>query len=188
MTPPVRRRGRFRVVRLSLNRTVVLDCVAWGALSFAVGYATHRRPAAAFSDDGAVTRLRPFESEGRWYERRLCIGAWKRRIPEAGGFFDGGFSKRSLPSRDAAHLERYVAETRRAEVTHWALVASAPLFVLWNPPALAAVQVGYATAANLPCIAIQRYNRARLLRLLARRRWREAGAAGTGVQPVSSIR
>ncbi len=188
MSPAARRRGRYRLVRLSLNRTVVLDCVAWGALSFAVGYATHRRPAAAFADDGAITRLRAFESEGRWYERRLRIEAWKRRIPEAGGFFDGGYSKRSLPSRDTADLERYAAETRRAEVTHWVLVASAPLFVLWNPPALAAVQVGYAAAANLPCIAIQRYNRARLLRLLGRRRRRGAAGSGTGSQPVSSIR
>ncbi len=186
------RRGRPprgpRVVHLSLNRTVVLDCAAWGVLSFAVGYAMHQRPAGAFAADGVLTRLRPFEADGRWYERRLRIGTWKRRIPEAGDFFEGGFSKATLPSREAEHLERYVAETRRAEVTHWALVGSAPLFLLWNPPALAAAQLGYAVAANLPCIAIQRYNRARLLRLLARRRRREAAHGEPTPQPVSSIR
>ena len=182
-----RRRGP-RVVRLSLNHTVVLDCAAWGVLSFAVGYAMHQLPATAFAGDSAITRLRPFEADGRWYERRLRIGTWKRRIPEAGDLFEGGFSKRSLLSRDAGHLERYVVETRRAEVTHWALVGSAPLFLLWNPPALAAVQLGYAAAANLPCIAIQRYNRARLLRLLARRRRREAGRSDPTRQAVSSIR
>ena len=186
MTRP-RGLARVRVVRLSLNRTVVLDVAAWGALSVAVGYVAHRRPAAAFAEDDVITRLRPFEADGRWYERRLRIGAWKRRIPEAGDFFEGGFSKATLLSRDAAHLERYVAETRRAEVTHWALVASAPLFLLWNPPALAAVHLGYAVAANGPCIAIQRYNRARLLRVLARRRRREAAADPIG-QPVSSMR
>jgi glycosyl-4,4'-diaponeurosporenoate acyltransferase len=40
---------------------------------------------------------------------------------------------------------------------------------LWNPWWLGLAMVGYALAANLPCLLTQRYNRARLMRMLARR-------------------
>ena len=42
------------------------------------------------------------------------------------------------------------------------------MFVLWNPPVLLAAMAGYAVVANAPCIAVQRFNRARILRVLRR--------------------
>jgi glycosyl-4,4'-diaponeurosporenoate acyltransferase len=88
-------------------------------------------------------------------------------VPEAGAVFAGGFAKRDLRRGD---LDRYLLETRRAEYTHWAILAAAPLFLLWNPPAVWLLMVAYAVVANVPCLLIQRYNRARLLRILGRRR------------------
>ena len=88
----------------------------------------------------------------------------------SGALVAGGFDKRGLHSREGAYLERYRLKTRRAELGHWMAFAAAPLFVLWNPPAVAAVVVVYAAAANGPCIASQRYDRIRLDRVLARRR------------------
>ena len=43
------------------------------------------------------------------------------------------------------------------------------LYTLWNPPLLTAAMLGYAVAANIPFIAIQRYNRLRILRIQRRR-------------------
>jgi glycosyl-4,4'-diaponeurosporenoate acyltransferase len=62
----------------------------------------------------------------------------------------------------------FAAETRRAEWVHW--IAAAPLLVMpaWNPGWLLAVMTGYAAAANAPFIAVQRYNRARIERVLIR--------------------
>jgi glycosyl-4,4'-diaponeurosporenoate acyltransferase len=161
-----------RVVELSDGWTVVVDVVAWAVISTAVGYLTHRAPVARFATDGPVTRLRPFERDGRWYERHVAIKVWKGWLPEAGGLFEGGFSKRSLraggPDGRLAHLERFVVETRRAEVTHWLVMAAGPFFVLWNPWGLALVMVAYGVVANLPCLLVQRYNRARLRRVLTR--------------------
>ena len=68
-----------------------------------------------------------------------------------------------------ADLGRYLVETRRGELAHWAIMAAAPLFLLWNPWTIWLLMVAYAVVANLPCIVIQRYNRARLLRILKRR-------------------
>jgi glycosyl-4,4'-diaponeurosporenoate acyltransferase len=48
------------------------------------------------------------------------------------------------------------------------LLAVSPLFLLWNPWWLGLVMIAYAVVANGPCILIQRYNRGRLVRVLAR--------------------
>ncbi len=157
------------LVVLSDGVAVGVDATAWFALSVAIGWRAHRLPLAALAHDRALTRLRPWERDGRWYERRLRIGRWKGRLPEGGDVFADGFSKATLRSRTTEHLERFVAETRRAELVHWQLLAASALFGLWNRPALWAAMVAYAIVANLPFIAIQRYNRARLLRILDRR-------------------
>ena len=89
-------------------------------------------------------------------------------MPEAGAIFQGGISKRHLPGRDVAGLQLFVRETRRAELAHWWAMACGPVFVLWNPPLAAGLLVGYGVLINLPFIAIQRYNRFRLLALIER--------------------
>jgi glycosyl-4,4'-diaponeurosporenoate acyltransferase len=157
----------LRVIHLSIGWTVVLDVVVWGIVSTVTGYLAHRAPASRFATDGVLTRLRPFERDGRWYEDRLAIKRWKGRLPEAGALFPDGFSKRHLRADTTAELERFIVETRRAEVTHWVLLAVGPLFFLWNPWGLGVVMVAYAVVANVPCLLIQRYNRARLGRVVA---------------------
>lgn len=155
------------LVDLSSPALVLADIVAWGLVSATVGYLAHRLPLHRLEHDNALTRLRPFERDGRFYERRLRIGRWKDRVPEADDVFPGGVSKRAVTRAD---LDRYLLETRRAELTHWGIMAAAPLFLLWNPWAIWLLMVGYAVVANVPCLVIQRYNRARILRILARRR------------------
>jgi glycosyl-4,4'-diaponeurosporenoate acyltransferase len=155
------------VVEWPLGVVVAVDVAAWAAVGVAAGYAAHKLPLRRLDHDGRLTRLRAFERDGRWYERRLRIKRWKGRLPEAGDLFAGGFSKRRLAGAGPDDLRRFAAETRRAELTHWWVLAAGPLFVLWNPWWLALVMVGYGVAANVPCLVVQRYNRARLLRLLA---------------------
>jgi glycosyl-4,4'-diaponeurosporenoate acyltransferase len=147
---------------------VVVDVAAWALLSTLVGYLGHRRPVARFDHDTVLSRIRPFERDGRLYER-LGVRRWKDHLPEAGALFRGGVSKAALPGRSPAALARLATETRRAEWVHRALLAASLLFLLWNPPLLALAMVLYAVVANVPCLMVQRYNRARLLRLLALR-------------------
>ena len=90
-------------------------------------------------------------------------------MPEAGGLFRGGVSKRQLPAYDVPGLQLFARETRRAELGHWWALCCGPLFVLWNPPLAAGLLVGYGVAVNLPFIAIQRYNRFRVEALVERR-------------------
>ena len=149
--------------------TIVVDVIAWGVFHSATGYAAHRLDEDRLSRDGWLLRPGRFETSGRWYRRWLRIDRWKDKVPEAGDLFRGGVSKRHLPEFDVAGLQLFVRETRRAELAHWWAMCCGFLFVLWNPPLAAGLLVGYGVVANLPFIAIQRYNRFRTQALIARR-------------------
>ena len=151
--------------------TIAVDVLAWGVFHTVTGYAAHRLDDERLRRDGPLLRPRRFETGGRWYRRRLRIDRWKDRLPEAGGLFTGGMSKRSVPTLDRSGLELFARETRRAELAHWWAMACGPVFVLWNPPLAAGLLVGYGVAVNLPFIAIQRYNRFRIQAVLERRSW-----------------
>ena len=98
----------------------------------------------------------------------LGIRRWKRWIPDAGGTLPGGVRKASLVRRDRRALERLVIETRRAELVHWLLLPAGFVPALWLPRPAVAVNLLFALAFNLPCLLLQRHNRARLRRCLVR--------------------
>jgi glycosyl-4,4'-diaponeurosporenoate acyltransferase len=154
------------LLRLPWPWVVALDVLAWTAWSAVAGWWTARRGPRHPEVDGRVLRLRPFEQGGQWYERTLKVKRWKSRLPEAGRMF-GGRSKRRLPSGGAAALSLFLADCRRAERTHWLIVAATPVFAVWNPPGLFLAMVVFAIVANGPCLVVLRYNRARVLALQA---------------------
>lgn len=160
------------IVHLSDVAAVVVSCVAWILIGLGTGYPLHRAPVGRFDHDTWLTRPRRFEDGGRWYQRRLRIRSWKDRLPEKGDLFRDGFSKRHLGGRSDAHLERFVAETRRAEYVHWSNLVAGPLFLIWCPPLLGSFMIVFGVVAHLPFIVVQRFNRERLLAILARRRAR----------------
>ncbi len=160
--------------------TVVVDIVAWGVIHASTGLLVHRLPARRFDHDTWITRAKRIERDGDLYVDVFRIKRWKRLLPEAGDVFAGGFDKRRLGGVDDRSLLRYILETRRAEVGHWLAAAFAPLFFLWNPYQVGLVMLVYAVASNGPCVASQRYNRLRLLRIvdLRSRSSRRPGSAG----------
>lgn len=167
----------MRVVHLSDPATIVLDVVAWGLVHAGSGYLAHRTSVGWLARDRWLFRERRVERGGRLYTRPLRIGRWKDRLPEAGALFAGGISKRHVTAAADGGLERFVVETRRAELAHWLAAAPGPLFALWNPPAVVPVMILYGVLVNAPFIAVQRYNRIRAARVL-RARAARASAAG----------
>lgn len=151
---------------------VAADAAAWAAVQVAAGYVVHRLPDRLLERDTWLLRERAWEDSGRFYVRALRIRRWKELLPEAGAAFEGGVDKRRLAGRDAASLARHARETRRAELGHWLAMAPAPVFVRRNRPLLAPFMAVYALAVNVPCIAVQRYNRIRLARAQDRLRRR----------------
>lgn len=146
-----------------------MSCLAWVLLGLTTGFFVHRLPLSYLSRDRWITRPRAWEDDGRFYERRLRIRRWKDKLPEKGDLFRGGFSKRVIRDRSDGFLDRFAAETRRAELVHWMNAGSGPLFLIWCPWYLGLIMIGFGWVAHLPFIAIQRYNRARITRTLRRR-------------------
>lgn len=164
------------LIELPRVATFVIDVAVWGCLHAGTGYIAHRIPARVLADDSWLTRERAFERGGRRYES-VRIRRWKGRLPEAGDVFEGGVSKRHLAGREDERLQAFVVETRRAEIGHWLAAVVSPVFVIWNTVPIAIVMVVYGVAVNAPFIAIQRYNRLRISRVLSRRSARRMGAS-----------
>jgi glycosyl-4,4'-diaponeurosporenoate acyltransferase len=153
---------------------VALYAVLWTCFHFGSGWLAHQLPARLLRRLPFIGRSYAWERGGAIY-RRLAIGAWKDRLPEAGAVLPGGFSKRRLAGSQSAYLERFAAETSRAEFAHWLPWALSLTFFAWNPWQIGVLMVLYGAATNAPCILVQRYNRARLTRALRRAAGRAHG-------------
>jgi len=96
------------------------------------------------------------------------IRRWKRWLPDAGAALPGGIRKASLSRPDPRSLARLQRETRRAELVHALLCAGWVPTALWLPPLGVLINLMFAMLFNLPCLVLQRHNRRRVQRALAR--------------------
>jgi glycosyl-4,4'-diaponeurosporenoate acyltransferase len=143
-----------------------LCVVGWLIWSVLIGFIGSRLPLKLLETDTWLTQLRFWEQDKHWYEKILRIKLWKDWLPEAGGFFQGGFSKNSIDGGKCAVMSRFLAETRRAEYVHILIWLFWLLSILWTPTWGVLINLLVGTAFNLPCLFVQRYNRLRLQHLL----------------------
>ena len=139
---------------------IALNAIAWTVIQVGLVLLGNRFPSSCFAI-GAPK----WERHGRIY-RSLGIRSWKDKLPDAGSWFGGGYKKRKLCDRNVTTLDRFAREARRGELVHWCAIGALPLFKIWNSWPGMVVNAAYVVAANLPCILVQRYNRARIARLL----------------------
>lgn len=109
-------------------------------------------------------REKKWEDGGNVYQRLFKVKVWKHQLPELSDFFSKSFSKKKIEPRNQAYLEKYVAESCRAEMAHWSIILLAFISVVANDCVVSMLMV--AIALNMPFIVIQRYNRPRIMRLL----------------------
>ncbi len=107
-----------------------------------------------------------WEKNGAIYQR-INIQFWKDKLPDMSQHVKSAFTKKIKVFRDSEYLETLVLETCVAEFVHWVLILVSPLFLIfmdspWNWLWMALYILG-----NVPFILIQRYNRPRLVTLLA---------------------
>ena len=140
--------------------------VLWLGWSLLVGAAANQLPLRWLAPPGGELPQGEAATALRSYERCLLIRRWKPWIPDAGHVLPGGIRKASLMGRDRAGLERLLAETRRAELVHWALWPAWLVTALWLPSRGVVLNLVFATCFNLPCLLLQRYNRLRVWKLL----------------------
>jgi glycosyl-4,4'-diaponeurosporenoate acyltransferase len=167
------------LVKLSGIWLVLLNVIVWVALHLGVACLCCRIPNQRLDHQLWLFRTRDWEQDGAVYQAILRIRKWKSLLPSGGPALGADFSLARVESRDRGYLQRWVIESCRAEITHWLVIASVPLFLLWNPPVGVAANVVYAIAANIPCILAQRYNRPRVLAILDR--YANHGSTGAAV-------
>ncbi len=151
-------------IELPIIWVVVLNVAGWLLIQLGLAWAFTRMSVEWFVSPS----VHAWEQRGRIYERVFAIKRWKDSLPDGARWFAGGFAKGELSGQGTKYWQRFIRETWRGELCHWCAMACAPVFFLWNPLWGDAIIVAYAIAANLPCILVQRYNRARLYRVLRR--------------------
>lgn len=145
--------------------TVFLDIIVWLCLHILIAYGATLLPIKCFHENQWIYHLRFLERSGNVYKRLFAVKQWKKYLPDGGGWFKNGFSKKKLASRGKTYLDRFVKETCRGELTHWIVILLSPIFFLWNFTFVGFIMIGYALLSNFPCIIVQRYNRSILVRL-----------------------
>lgn len=152
-----------------MARTLALDIAIYALLCLFTTVLTSPLPTRWFDRDSWLFRGRPWERGGSFYQTFFRVRIWKTRLPELADFFKSLFPKKSVRSFDAGYVARYLQESRKAEFTHWCIIASPVVFLAFGKPWGFALVVVLAALTNLPFIIIQRYNRPRLEEAMRRR-------------------
>lgn len=151
-------------IELPIAWIVILNVLGWPTIQLGLAWSWTRVPAKWLNPPPALH----FELRGRFYQNVFNIRIWKDLLPDGANWLSGGFPKASLQHSSPAYIRRFVVETWRGELCHWCALGFVPLFFLWNPWWGDLIIIGYALTANLPCILVQRFNRARMQQSLER--------------------
>jgi glycosyl-4,4'-diaponeurosporenoate acyltransferase len=125
-------------------------------------------PARLLNPDNRFFRAKHWEAGGAIYQRVFRVRRWKDALPELSDIFKKLFSKKRIRTFDAEYLHSYIIESCRAELTHFCIIGLSFLFPLWAGFSVSLFIIYISIFLNLPFIIIQRYNRPRIQKLLAR--------------------
>ncbi len=114
-----------------------------------------------FNPDKPMYKMKKWEKSGKWYVKNLKIKAWKDILPQHIG--RNGFSKEHFTDSSIDYIDKFIMETCRGEWDHSMNCLYAIIAILINPFWIGILFAFITLLINLPFIAIQRYNRFRLL-------------------------
>jgi glycosyl-4,4'-diaponeurosporenoate acyltransferase len=158
-----------------------LSCICYlavlGICSFVLGRAL---PKGWFHGDRFPFCSFPFERDGKIYEK-LNIKKWQKKVPDMSRILPKAMPPKRMGADYAVRLPRMVQETCVAEVIHVLLCVFALVCLDIWPGAGGVIITSVYILANLPFILIQRYNRPKLMRVMAKCGRVMKGAAVEGV-------
>jgi glycosyl-4,4'-diaponeurosporenoate acyltransferase len=154
------------VFRLSHFWIIFLDITVWAVIHLGLSYICSLIPLNKFHPENHWYRIKNFENNGNFYTAFFKIKKWKPFVPDGAGLFKNIFPKKTLQSSGSEYLKMFMLETCRGELTHWLQILPAGIFFLWNIWWAGIIMIVYALCVNIPCILLQRYNRARLQKVI----------------------
>jgi glycosyl-4,4'-diaponeurosporenoate acyltransferase len=141
-----------------------MSIVVWHLLVFTVA----KLAPGSYFNEKRLLPITKWELGRSFYVKILRIDVWKNALPQHVG--KTGFSKRNFTNISDDYIQKFNIEVRRSEWYHsrciiWVLICLAINKGFVSKLLFSAVCV----AANLPFILVQRYNRARISRLIKKR-------------------
>ncbi len=158
----------MQIIFLTTTQAILRDVLAWAIIQLMIGYCISKIPLDWLNPDLPSFQVFAWEKGGEIYEKYFHVRAWKRLIPNGSALYRGAFSIKNLQTNDLTYLKRWLKESVRAEICHWLMILPCVFFFLWNSLVLGWVMVAYAFLSNLVPIILQRYNRPRMHKLVAR--------------------
>jgi glycosyl-4,4'-diaponeurosporenoate acyltransferase len=155
----------MRVIFLPTLLTIIVDILAWLFIQLSIARLS-LKISAKFLKDFKLFKVLKFEREPSIYQTIFKIRYWKDKLPEGSKIIKSGFSKKELVTKNHEYLANFLIEINRGELAHWLQILPAPLFFLFNVEWVGWLMIGYALTFNVPFIMIQRFNRARLSKVL----------------------
>lgn len=153
---------------MELVLLLLVNGVAWLILHFVISAICFYIPLSYFLKESLLFRIFRWERGGKLWDKLFAVKKWKKHLIDGSSIVKKSYNKSHLHGTNKESLTVFVAETKRAELTHWLIMLPAPLFFLWNPAWAAWVNIVYALVANVPFIVTQRYNRGRMEKVLRR--------------------
>ncbi len=147
--------------------TFFVDVVTWIIFHLSIGYLSTKIPFKWLNPDLRFFNSYDWEKDGGIYDKIFHVRAWKDRIPDGSRMYRGTFSIKRLPTADISYLTRWLSESIRSEICHWAMIIPGGFFFLWNDLSAGRAMVIYAILNNIVPIIMQRYNRPRMRKLIA---------------------
>ena len=135
-------------------------------LSIANTFLSLKFPKSILDYQNWIYKDKKWEDGGEVYQRVLKVRNWKNQLPELSDFLKPIFSRKHIASFDEKHIQKYLLESCRAELTHWGIILSSFLFGIWSSFLETFFMIFLALGLNLPYVIIQRYNRPRIIRFL----------------------
>ena len=148
--------------------TLAVDILAWVVFHLSIGFASSKIPLSKLHPEHWFFQTFKWEKGGTIYDKIFHVRSWKKLIPNGSAVYKGAFSIKNLPTNDPAYLGRWLKESVRAEICHYLMIIPGFFFFLWNNVLMGWLMLAYAFLNNLVPIVLQRYNRPRMRKLLAK--------------------
>jgi glycosyl-4,4'-diaponeurosporenoate acyltransferase len=149
--------------------SVLLCFGLWPILQTIAAWICLLIPIRFFAPDRFIFRSHAWEKEGKIYSTIFRVDRWKAKLPDGAAVRKNGYKKKNLENFTEENLQLFLVESCRAEMSHWLAIIPFWVFGFFTPAYVIFFMFLYAVGINTPCIIAQRYNRPRIIRVLAKR-------------------
>lgn len=153
----------MQLIFMTPKQLLISYFIVWPLIQFAMTAICNSLSDKWFKENSFILKTRKWENGGKIYKTVFKIHKWKPFLPDGAKLYKKGFQKRHVKNFESEYFSLFIAETGRAEITHWLQIMPFWIFGLWSPSFVILPMLIYALIVNLPCIIAQRYNRPRLI-------------------------